>query len=127
MTQKKKSSINTSSERSIKFSENFLKTILIIVFVIAILSVLNVLSNIYDEELKGDAIITYEYVNYRSSPKGEVKGQFFRGQRVKLTGKNHEFLGGDDQLGTDNWVEVQMEDGSKVWIVRSSVNPNIRP
>ena len=82
----------------------------------------------FDEKLAGEQVsITYSEVNFRQKPAGKIICSLSRGTEVTCTGNKCEISGGDDHLGSDHWIEVELEDGQTGWIVERAIDPDMLP
>ena len=66
--------------------------------------------------------IEWEVVNVRQgySTSDPIITSIPHGTQVTLTGRYYDYLGGED-LATESWVEIQLENGTIGWVVRCSI------
>ena len=122
-----KSPYEGKEDRMKKFA--LVKFLLLAIFIIAIVVfIVNSTGEKFNENNAGKtAKIQYEYVNLRSDPKVSVPEDknvldvIYEGQRVTLTGREYEYLGGSEYTVQDRWIEVEFE-GQIGWVVAPAIN-----
>ena len=83
----------------------------------------NQLPNSYETNPKwaGNTQITYDEVNSRATPAGLVIGTLEKEEKVTTTGRRSYFIDLDGRMDSDHWSEIQLSDGSLVWVIGSAV------
>lgn len=72
----------------------------------------------YDPNLEETRVVSYEYVNLREKPWGNIKTELTKFTKVNLTGCYREYLWADENA---LWYEVVTEHGDRGWIVFEAV------
>lgn len=106
--------------------ESYITIVFIILIIIAIL-VMGVSFFFREKELhsnkEGEQVsISWQEVNLREGPSTSKKiiTQLYRGASVTLTGNSSSCIGSG--IASDDWVEVELKDGTTGWIVMQSIN-----
>ena len=75
--------------------------------------------SVIQENINKEVVITYQFVNVRNEPDGEIIGELQYNDKVILTGNTCK-LNEVKVAGSYKWVEIQYEEGT-AWITPKAI------